>query len=139
MNIASAAARFSPIASAAIAAITIAKSAEIFRVEELGDRAVERLIPGQDRQDDRGVNSEDGDRIEDSEEVEQEEHAHEGREADILDPLAPVAIDRMVFRDYMHRLINIAELATLAGGRSGENPRELLGSDQAFLFLALPC
>ena len=60
MNMASAAARYSPTESAAITATHSARSAEIVFLEQRGDGVVEGLVAGQQRDEDGRVDAEDG-------------------------------------------------------------------------------
>ena len=87
MNMASAAARFWPTHKAATTATQSARSAEMRFSSKRRKRVVEGFVTRQERDQDGGVNSEEG--LEDAEKIEQQKRAHRGREPVIDNPLFP--------------------------------------------------
>ena len=70
-------------------------------LEQLADGALEGLVPGQQRQDDRCIDAQDV--AEQTREVEQQKQPDRDGEADILHALARVFIDRVVFANDVQR------------------------------------
>jgi hypothetical protein len=112
MNMASAAARYSPTAKAATAATQIARSAEMrfSRSSPIADGAVEGLVARQQGQKNRRVDPENF--AEQAGDVEQQQEADERRESDVFHALGAVLVDGVMFVDDVHRVQD-----TRCGGR----------------------
>ena len=69
-------------------------------LEQVGDGLVERFVAGDQREEQRCVNAQE--RVEDAQEVEQQQDAHRRGEAEVLHARASVPVDRMIFADDVH-------------------------------------
>ena len=93
-------------------------------LHQIADGVVEGFVAGEERQQNRRIDGDAGERNRNRREqvrrVQQQQQPDECREADVLDALAAVPVDRMVFANNVQCLFKIAEQAsgTIAAGES---------------------